>query len=140
MRFWDSSAILPLALDEPSARVVRSLLRRDAEAILWWGTPVECASALERTVREGRLARAAAESAWAVVVSLRERAFEVQPSEEVRLRSLRLLKLHPIRAADAFQLAAALTWCREQTAGSGFVCLDERLRQAALLEGFEVLP
>ena len=52
----------------------------------------------------------------------------------------RLLFVHPLRAADAFQLAAALVWCRERTAGAGFVCLDGRLREAVAREGFEVFP
>ena len=71
---------------------------------------------------------------------LRERAFEIQPVEEIRLRAIRLLALHPLHSADALQLAAALVWCREQTHGAGFVCLDERLREAAAREGFAILP
>ena len=49
---------------------------------------------------------------------------------------MRLLLSHPFRAADALQLASALVWCREQTAGAGFVSLDNRLRAAATREGF----
>jgi len=58
----------------------------------------------------------------------------------VRARAARLLSLHPLRAADALQLAAALVWCRERTAEAPFVCLDDRLRLAAAREGFRVLP
>lgn len=65
---------------------------------------------------------------------------EVQPSDEVRHRVLRLLRVHALRAADALQLAAALTWCRERPSGAGLVCLDGRLRDAAAREGFNVLP
>lgn len=43
-------------------------------------------------------------------------------------------------AADALQLAAALDWCDGNTCGESFVCLDDRLRGAAALEGFRVLP
>jgi hypothetical protein len=38
------------------------------------------------------------------------------------------------------QLAAALVWCEEQSAGEVFVCLDDRLREAARREGFSLLP
>ena len=55
-------------------------------------------------------------------------------------RAMRLLTAHPLRPGDALQLAAALSWCGEKPAGAGFVCLDQRLREAAQREGFEVLP
>jgi hypothetical protein len=45
-----------------------------------------------------------------------------------------------MRAADAIQLASALVWCKENPAGESFVCLDDRLREAARKEGFSVLP
>jgi predicted nucleic acid-binding protein len=65
---------------------------------------------------------------------------QVSPAEELRDRAIRLLDLHPLSAADALQLAAALDWCGEHTAGAGFVCLDQRLRAAAMREGFDVYP
>jgi hypothetical protein len=34
----------------------------------------------------------------------------------------------------------ALEWCGGNTSGESFVCLDDRLRGAAALEGFRVLP
>ena len=140
MRFWDSSALLPLALHEPASAEMERMLRADPDVVLWWATPVECASALARSAREGHLTPAAEAAARAVVERLRASAFEVRPLEEVRARAARLLALHPLRAADALQLAAALVWCRERTADAPFVCLDDRLRLAALREGFRVLP
>lgn len=140
MRFWDSSAVLPLALREPQSDAMASLLRKDPDVVLWWGTPVESVSALARAVREARLESTAERSGRRVVEALRERAFEVQPSEEVRRRAIRLLGVHPLRAADALQLAAALVWCRERPSHAGFVCLDARLATAATREGFDVLP
>jgi hypothetical protein len=65
---------------------------------------------------------------------------EVLPGELVRQRTERLLAVHPLRAADAFQLAAALIWAEEKPRGLEVVCLDQNLREAALKEGFEVLP
>jgi hypothetical protein len=47
---------------------------------------------------------------------------------------------HPLRAADALQLGAALVWCEEQSHGEVFVCLDARLREAARREGFSLAP
>ncbi len=65
---------------------------------------------------------------------------EVLPSENLRRRAERLLAVHPLRAADALQLAAALLWARGATNEHAFVCFDERLRQAAVREGFSLLP
>jgi len=64
----------------------------------------------------------------------------VLPSESLRQRSERLLSVHALRAADAFQLAAALLWARGDTARHALVTLDERLRDAAGREGFRLEP
>jgi len=93
-----------------------------------------------RVHREGDLTSSGLSRAQTLLESLRERAYEVQPVEEVRARAQRLLAVHRLRAADSLQLAAALVWCRERPQGVRFVCLDERLRAAALLEGFLVVP
>jgi len=55
-------------------------------------------------------------------------------------RAERLLSVHTLRAADAFQLAAALIWTQESPRGFELVCLDQNLREAAFREGFTVLP
>lgn len=64
----------------------------------------------------------------------------VAPTAPLRDRAGRLLAAHPLRTADALQLAAALAWCDDVPRGESFVCLDERLREAARREGFAVLP
>ena len=64
---------------------------------------------------------------------------EVHPSEEVRLRSLRLLRVHSLRTADAFQLAAVLTVVAPSVTSFPFLCGDMRLAEAAEKEGFVVL-
>ncbi|HVG06091.1 MAG TPA: hypothetical protein VNM67_00135 [Thermoanaerobaculia bacterium] len=72
--------------------------------------------------------------------SLLAHAVEIEPCEEVRDLASQLAAKHPLRAADALQLAAALDWCGGNTHGESFVCLDDRLRGAAALDGFRVLP
>jgi predicted nucleic acid-binding protein len=62
----------------------------------------------------------------------------VLPTESVRLRADRLLGLHPLRTADAFQLAAALLAAEENPENLPFVTLDERLAEAARKEGFPI--
>ena len=65
---------------------------------------------------------------------------EIQPSEALRDTAERLLALHPLRAADALQLASAILWCQGITVEQSFVAFDRRLRDASYREGFTVLP
>src|SRR3712207_4487997 len=104
--------------------------------VVWWTTRVECVSALVRRSREGLMGAEGEEQTRTVLRSLADNWLEVQPT--VRLRSLaeRILAVHPLKAADALQLAAALRWCEGEPEGRGFVCLDDRLREAARKEGF----
>lgn len=63
---------------------------------------------------------------------------ELPPSDHYAALG-RLFALSPDFELD-LQLAAALLWAREIRGGRDFVCLHERLRIAAILEGFQVLP
>ena len=139
MKFWDSSAIIPLCLKEPASETVIRLLKSDEDIIVWWITRVECLSALSRRRREGVLSLQAEVEAKAILSVLWGEWSEVQPSELVRQRAERLLQVHPLRAADSFQLAAALVWAQESPRGLELVCLDQNLREAAFKEGFTVL-
>lgn len=140
MKFWDSSALVPLALRQPASDEVTAVIAGDSAIVLWWATLIECQSALCRAVRDRRVSAAAYPAAREALGRLQGHAFEVQPSDAVRRRALRLLGVHDLRAAASLQLAAALEWCEERTEGAGFVCLDGRLRRAAGREGFAVLP
>ena len=138
--FWDSSALLPLIFAEArSADLVRTAAA-DRELTLWWGTPVECLSAVYRRHREAQLPAEVLTTALERFRGGLEDTDTVLATDQVRRRAGRLVATHPLRAADAFQLAAALIWCEEQPAGETFVCLDDRLRDAARREGFTLLP
>jgi predicted nucleic acid-binding protein len=119
---------------------MRILAEADEEIVAWWGSRLECISALSRRRREGLLPADVEIKARAVLSALAAAWSEVQPTEAVRLRAERLLMVHPLRAADALQLAAALVWAEESPQGVEFVCLDQRLKEAAQKEGFTVLP
>ena len=140
MRFWDASALVPLCLAQPASATVRSLLPNDPALIVWWASPMECWSAFARLKREGVLTGTQEKAVLHRLELLRNAWAEVLPGEAVRSHAARLLRLHPLRAADALQLAAALVWAGTPHDGASFVTLDERLGQAAQLEGFEVLP
>lgn len=138
MKFWDTSALAPLLVAEPGSERREAQLRDDPVLAVWYGTPVELESALSRRRREGRLEAAGEAAARARWDYLEARWWEVEPSEEVRARARRLLRVHALRAADAFQLAAALRLCEERTRDFSFLTGDERLALAAEREGFVV--
>ncbi len=140
MRFWDSSAIIPLCLKESASEAAKGLLKGDEDVVVWWTTRVECLSALSRRQREKTFSSGDESKAKAILSPLAAAWSEVQPTEMVRQRAERLLSIHPLRAADALQLAAALIWAQENPQGLEFVCLDQNLREAALREGFSILP
>ena len=140
MRFWDSSAIVPLCCDQPASATVLPLLETDDEVVVWWAARVECASALARMQRDGTLSEPELRPARALLAALSERWSEVQATPAVRDLAEQLVRRHPLRAADALQLAAALVWRPGLVAEAPLVTLDDRLRDAAVGEGFAVLP
>lgn len=108
MRFWDTSAVVPLLLDQEASGAVRPLLETDAEMAAWWGTPVECASAMARVRREGLITVEDEALTLDLLGALREAWLEILPSVELRVEAMRLLRVYPLKAADALPLAAAL--------------------------------
>ncbi len=138
--FWDTSALIPLVLPERRSALLAEAAAADRELTIWWGTPVECLSATYRHHRERPLPGVVLDAALARLRAVVEDTDAVAPTDDVRRRAGRLVAGHPLRAADALQLAAALIWCEEQPAGERFVCLDERLRDAARREGFTLVP
>ena len=76
--------------------------------------------------------------ALALVRQLAESWHEIVPSDAVRRTAERLLRTHPLRAADSLQLAAALIAADHNPATLEIVCLDSRLGSAARREGFVV--
>ena len=140
MKFWDSSAVIPLCLKEQMSEAVKRLIKSDEDLVVWWATRVECLSALSRRRREGVLSTSSELKAKAILSALSAEWSEIQPGELIRQRAERLLAIHPLRSADAFQLAAALIWAQESPQDLEMVCLDQNLREAAHKEGFTILP
>lgn len=140
MKFWDSSALLPLLVPERETRALSGALTADPVVMLWWGTRLECVAALARLEREGRLVGRASALAWARLAALRSEWVEVAPVLAVREEAERILRMHPLRGADALQLAAAVAGAGPGKASLEFVTLDQRLADAARREGFVVLP
>ncbi len=107
---------------------------------IWWATPLECRTAIYRRRREGILSEHDVTRALQRLQILLEDSYTVAASGELPDRAYCIVANHPLRAADALQLAAALAWCEERPVGESFLCLDEKLRESARREGFTVVP
>src|ERR1019366_6737824 len=90
MRFWDTSAVIPLLANEPSRERLLEQLGQDPQVLIGWGTTVEVACALVRQLADS----------W----------HEIVPSDAVRRTAERLLRMHALRAADS--LACRCPDCR----------------------------
>ncbi len=140
MRFWDSSAIIPLIVLEDKTQYCISAFKADNEIMAWTMSKVEVFSALCRRFREGSLNEETFELAKIRMNDLFDIVFEIVAISKVKERALRLLQVHTLRAADAMQLASLLVATQEDTSKLPIMCFDERLKQAAKREGFIINP
>jgi predicted nucleic acid-binding protein len=139
LRFWDSSALVPLVCREVSSARCRAWLRSDPVMLVWVLSATEVVAALAHKRRDGGLDRARFAAAKRRLVKLERAWNEVAQYDAVRTRARRLVEVHPLRAADALQLAAALVVVEERPAAVELVTFDERLADAAEKEGFTAL-
>ncbi len=139
MRYWDASALVPLIVAESDCERVRGWLAEDDHVVTWVWTRTEVTSAIERRTREGLLSRRQRRELLDRLGTLADGWDEVTDVLAVRSRAEALLARHPLRAAEAGQLGAALL-VQEQLAGPlTFVCRDQRLLTAADVEGLRLL-
>ena len=138
MKFWDSSAVVPLLVPEATSGSLQEFYDADPIMVAWWGTEIECTSAIARRQRLGLLREDVVTEAFVRLSALRAGWHEVEPGEEVRESAKRLLRVHDLRTADALQLAAAFFVAEARPSTLEFVSLDDRLLAAARREGFVV--
>ncbi len=137
MKFWDSSVFVSVLVAEAGTSLAKRWLKTDSNIWAWTMSPVEIASALERRAREKTLSASALHDAKTALAELWQSVSVVKDAERVKERAIRLLALHPLRAADACQLAAALVATSERPQRHAFHCFDDRLLLAAGKEGFQ---
>ena len=138
MRFWDSSAVVPLLVLQPASARTDRWFADDPKVALWTLTPVEITSALWRLVRDGTVLEADAQLAESRALEMAAASYTVADIDSVKALARRLLRVHTLRAADALQLSAALVWAGGRPQGKTLHTLDERLALAARREGFDV--
>lgn len=139
MRYWDTSALVPLIVDEPGTAIARTWLGEDPQVVTWGLTRLEIASAVERRAREGRITAAQRREVLARFEGLAAAWGEVVDLLAVRARAIPLLARHTLRSADAAQLGAAIVASEADPPSLAFACLDRDLARAAEREGFSVL-
>ncbi len=139
MNFWDTSAVVAMLAGENAAPIARRIHDADDRMVVWWGTSVECAAAVASRERAKSLRPHRATEILERADQLAEFWHEVEPDQRIRAHARRLLRVHPLRAADALQLAAAVVFAEDNQAGVGFVSFDARLNDAAAREGFPIL-
>ena len=137
--FWDTSALVPLCVRQGITPRAIALYKLH-DAVVWWAAPVEIASALARLVRMKQLGSSDWTRARRLAKRLADSWSMIQPSDALRARSAQLVDRYDLRAADSFQLAAALEWCEDAPHGRVFLTVDRRLREAACSSGFEAKP
>ena len=134
--FWDASALVPLCVRQGITPQAIALYKTH-DAVVWWATPVEIASALARLLRTKQLDSRAWAKSNKLAKCLADSWSVIQPSDALRATSRQLVDRYDLRAADSFQLAAALEWCEHAPQGRVFLAADQKLRDAALLSGFD---
>ena len=139
VKFWDTSALVPLLVGQPSTQAVGGEFAADPDVVVWWATGVECMSALARLEREQVLDGEEMTLAIGRLDGLAASWREIQPGAPMRRTASRLLRTHSLRAADAFLLAAARAASEDRPETLSLVTLDDRLALAAQREGFDVI-
>ncbi len=134
--YWDTSALIPLLLQEATTPFYRKLAQ-ESEILTWWGAPVECASGIERRAREDEMRENVA-AAYRNLNELIAGWKEIHPSEPLRRSAIRLLRAHRLRAGDALHLAAATIASDFAPSTVRFLTEDVRLKDVAEREGFVI--
>jgi len=138
VRFWDSSAIVPLLVRQKASALAEVWVTEDADMTVWTLTSVEVLSAFRRLLREQGLEEDSAVIAERRLDELGRTCHVVVDVPAVKRLASRLLRFHPLRAFDALQLGAALLWAEGHPEGRTLHTLDARLGSAAEREGFVV--
>jgi predicted nucleic acid-binding protein len=131
--------LVPLLVLEEASSKAMALYRQDPAMLVWWATEVELVSALTRLEREGALEPPEMAQALSRLESLKLAWHEVLPSQEVRDAARRFLRVHPLRAMDALQLAAAFVASGGKPTNLPFLSFDMQLLVAAEREGFPII-
>jgi predicted nucleic acid-binding protein len=135
--FWDTSALIPLCITQPQSPRAE-IFYAQYGIVAWWATEVEICSGLTRLRRMGSIPPEQFLAGNRLAEQLNRGWLPIHESASIAPNACRLLELHPLRAADALQLAAALEACEHNPLGFALITADQRLADAARQTGFSV--
>src|ERR1017187_1656172 len=136
--FWDASALVPLCVKRQATETILDLSANYGMAV-WWCSPVEMRSAFARLARVGQLKPVEHVQALVRLDRLRDGWREVQPADSLREKAESFVDRFPLKAADALQLAAAVSWCQGRPRNRAFISGDSQLLEAARQLGFNAI-
>ena len=139
MLYWDTSALFSFFVSEKKTQPLRELVGMQGSTPTYSSmiTPLEFESAIQRRLSDRTLTLREADRARLCGVDFRKRAFLVPFDQNALDTSLHLQKIYGLRPGDALQLASARIGT-DHPARVLFLCLDEKLSEAAKREGFRV--
>lgn len=139
MRFWDSSALLSLMIDDVHTSRANAILNTDDVIVASFISPVEVSSGLWRRRHASELSAAQHWNADEQFADLSRSWMTVDDVNRIVDEALSLLSRHALRTGDAVQLGSAIVARRTLRTTLRFVTFDKRLAVAARAEGFSVL-
>jgi predicted nucleic acid-binding protein len=136
--YLDTSSLAKLYIEEEGSESVRSAVREGDMIATSLLSYVEMGSAVYRRLREKRLSKGEANRVLDVFESDWERFGKVSIDAALLKRTHKLLKNHPLRAADAVQLASALYFQEVLEEPVLFYSADRSLLKAARQEKLNI--
>jgi len=139
MLYWDTSALFAFVIAEKHSGQIRDQVAKQGVSATYTAiiTPLEFESAIQRRLSERTLNLREADRARLFGVDFRKRAYLVPLDQNALDTALHLQKIYGLRPGDAIQLASARLGT-DNPSRVRFLCLDERLTEAAKREGFQV--
>ncbi|PWU13136.1 MAG: hypothetical protein C5B49_15160 [Bdellovibrio sp.] len=139
MLYWESSALVASLIAEKETNRVRlySINTGDLRSYTAIITPLEVESAIQRRLKEQSISSKLADKTRLSITEFRQQAYLIVADQNVLDIALHIQKIYRLRVADALQLASARAGT-ENPSKVHFLCLDEKLNEAAKREGFKV--
>ena len=138
MSFWDSSAIVPLCVNQKNSQSAWRFWRMFSNRFVWRECVVEGASAFALLERQGMLDESSVRKAEDRLKLAEAKWTAIEPHSRIIEIARTLPAIYGLKALDSLQLAAALVWCKELSKNKNFVAADRKLLKAAETAGFTI--
>jgi len=136
--YWDSTALVALFVNQQGTKAALDRFAEDPLLVTAWHAVPECASAFCRLRREGHITETELQQLLRELDRQAAHWCIITPGQRLERLTLRLLRVHPLRAMDAIHLAAACLARTDDEPEALFFTFDTRLAEAASKEGFRI--